>query len=323
MQDIRHSVLMITYNQEELIHIALDSVLNQSIMPYEIIIGDDCSTDKTWQIIQEYYNKYPQIIKPIRHKNNKGIFGNINYLMDKPSGDVISWLSGDDYYKPGIFEEFNKTIRDNNINIKEDSFILISNAIHLYPNGDEIIYNNLQFKDKNLFKVKLRYGLDYRETGIGINVWKRLNKIPTDKGYHADWLYSIDQILKSNDFYFINKGYSVYRIGVGVTSSTKQRLLIESRIEVIDEIIYKYNNFLDKDDLNYLNLEKMICQINILNNNWSLKNLYSIYNKTLKDPYNIKRYNLHQVVVKYYLKKYKLYNFTRKIYKQIKKLLNS
>ena len=64
----RHSVIIITYNQEHLIKRALDSVVCQKDYLYEIIISDDCSTDYTWKVVLEYQRKYPSLLKPYRNK---------------------------------------------------------------------------------------------------------------------------------------------------------------------------------------------------------------------------------------------------------------
>lgn len=114
MEKVKHTVLMVSYNQEEYLPLALDSLFSQSELPYEVVISDDCSTDGTWNVIMEYYNKYPAIVKPIRNKRNLGVFGNINQVKKLPTGDIISWLSGDDLYKPGIFETFNEVVSGDN-----------------------------------------------------------------------------------------------------------------------------------------------------------------------------------------------------------------
>ncbi|WP_238252026.1 glycosyltransferase family 2 protein [Capnocytophaga cynodegmi] len=257
MKMIRHSIVMITYNQENLLPMALDSVLSQTVLPYEVIIGDDCSSDKTWEVIMEYHKKYPNIIKPVRQENNLGIFGNINSLIHLPTGDVISMLSGDDLYKPGILEAFNEKIKENNLDVS-DKWILISNAIDLHPDGKEVIYDNYKYRDRNLFKVKLRYALNFRETGFSRALWREISPIRQDLGYHADWLFTLDQIEKSDAFYFINRAFPVYRLGVGVISKSKRKQLFDSRIKTVDVILKKYKTLLDNDDIRYLNKEKQI-----------------------------------------------------------------
>ena len=51
-------ILMATYNGEKYLKSQIDSILNQSFKDFKLIICDDCSKDKTWQILEEYKNKY-------------------------------------------------------------------------------------------------------------------------------------------------------------------------------------------------------------------------------------------------------------------------
>ena len=60
MRDFLVSVLFITYNHEAYIRKALDSVLSQETdFPFEIVVGEDCSTDGTRDILRQYKEKYP------------------------------------------------------------------------------------------------------------------------------------------------------------------------------------------------------------------------------------------------------------------------
>ena len=75
--DIKLSVTVITYNQEMFIEETLDSIVNQDLnVPFEIVIGDDASTDRTPEIIKMYADKYPDLIKPIFRTKNLGHTGN-------------------------------------------------------------------------------------------------------------------------------------------------------------------------------------------------------------------------------------------------------
>lgn len=59
------SVAVITYNQEQYIAQTLDSILSQEHeYPYEIVVGEDCSSDGTRKIVEDYASRYPDIIKP-------------------------------------------------------------------------------------------------------------------------------------------------------------------------------------------------------------------------------------------------------------------
>ncbi len=97
--DIMVSVCMITYNHEKYISQALDSILCQKTnFKYEIVIGDDCSQDKTVSIINEYVKKYPDKIVLVARKENMGMTRNSYNIRCRAKGRYIAFLEGDDYW---------------------------------------------------------------------------------------------------------------------------------------------------------------------------------------------------------------------------------
>ena len=90
---------MITYNHERFIAQALDSVLEQqTTFPYEIVIGDDCSTDATGEILRAYHGKYPDRIRLLVRDKNLGMMGNFMDTFHECRGEFIALLEGDDYW---------------------------------------------------------------------------------------------------------------------------------------------------------------------------------------------------------------------------------
>jgi glycosyltransferase involved in cell wall biosynthesis len=90
---------MITYNQERYISQAIDSVLMQEVnFDYEIVIGEDCSTDSTQNILLAYRDKFPDKIKLLLNDSNKGVTLNFAQTLKACSGDYIALLEGDDYW---------------------------------------------------------------------------------------------------------------------------------------------------------------------------------------------------------------------------------
>lgn len=93
------SVLMITYNHERFIAQALDSVLMQQVdFEYEIVVGEDCSTDSTRQILLEYQQNYPDKIRLLLQRKNLGMIGNMVETCNACRGDYIALLEGDDFW---------------------------------------------------------------------------------------------------------------------------------------------------------------------------------------------------------------------------------
>ena len=92
------SVLVLTYNQENTVRRTLDSILSQvTEFEYEIIIGDDDSTDQTRIICEEYCNKYDNIMI-LDRAPNKGVVVNYRDCYAKASGKFIMGCAGDDWW---------------------------------------------------------------------------------------------------------------------------------------------------------------------------------------------------------------------------------
>jgi glycosyltransferase involved in cell wall biosynthesis len=85
------------FNNESVLKRGLDSFVNQDYPNLEIIIQDDCSTDRTFEICQEYAKTY-SFIKILRNKQNLGAVLNINLLVSRANGDFFLWGCVDDVY---------------------------------------------------------------------------------------------------------------------------------------------------------------------------------------------------------------------------------
>ncbi len=93
------SVVMITYNQEKFIEQAVNSVLMQETnFDYEIIIGEDCSTDRTREILIELQKQHPDKIRLVLNPQNLGIIPNFINVMSMARGEYVAFLEGDDYW---------------------------------------------------------------------------------------------------------------------------------------------------------------------------------------------------------------------------------
>ncbi len=93
------SVAVITYNQQDYIRQTLDSILmQQGDFDLEIVVGEDCSTDNTYAICQEYTERFPHVVKLLPNTHNLGIMANCARVFTACNGDFIGSIAGDDYY---------------------------------------------------------------------------------------------------------------------------------------------------------------------------------------------------------------------------------
>ena len=97
MDSPKVSVVMCTYNGEKYVREQIESILNQTYKPYELIIQDDCSTDSTFDIITEYTNADNRI-KSFQNESNFGFNRNFKSAIMKATGDYIAMADQDDVW---------------------------------------------------------------------------------------------------------------------------------------------------------------------------------------------------------------------------------
>lgn len=102
MKTPKVSIICFAYNQASFIRDALDGfVMQKTNFPFEVLIHDDASADGTADIIREYAEKYPDIIKPIFQTENqysKGIAIGCTYLYPRVRGKYVAVCDGDDFW---------------------------------------------------------------------------------------------------------------------------------------------------------------------------------------------------------------------------------
>ncbi|CAF30635.1 glycosyltransferase [Methanococcus maripaludis] len=131
------SVLMPNYNSEKYLNEAIESILNQTYENFEFIILDDCSTDNSWKIIQEYAKKDKRI-NIFRNEKNLGRPKTYNRLLNMISNESFFFF----------FMGSDDVVKENMINIK----------LNYFNNFEEIdgIGNSIEYVDENLNFIKKR-----------------------------------------------------------------------------------------------------------------------------------------------------------------------
>jgi len=94
------SVLMATYNGSRYLRPAIDSVLNQTHDALELIVVDDCSSDDTTRIVEEYERTDPERVRLLRKAAREGPCRARNQALDLARGPLLCWLDQDDIWLP-------------------------------------------------------------------------------------------------------------------------------------------------------------------------------------------------------------------------------
>jgi glycosyltransferase involved in cell wall biosynthesis len=106
MKKIKITVCVVTYNQERYIEECLNSLVSQVVdCNYEILVSDDCSTDRTREILLDYCNKYPELIRLHIHDKNIGAYQNFKFCHNHAIGEFVAHLDGDDLALPGKLQK--------------------------------------------------------------------------------------------------------------------------------------------------------------------------------------------------------------------------
>lgn len=101
---------LFAYNQERFIAEAVQGALSQTYTPLEIILSDDCSSDRTFEIMQELASAYqgPNKVIARRNERNLGLIGHINRVMELVQGELIVVAAGDDISLPERTEKIHQ-----------------------------------------------------------------------------------------------------------------------------------------------------------------------------------------------------------------------
>lgn len=255
------SVLIITYNQENVIGRALESVLQQKEWGLkEIVVCDDNSTDNNWEVIQQYYQKFPQYIRAYRNVQNLGIYNNLEKLYSlKGNADAFVVLAGDDKIYNGLFEKIQECIETYEINVETDAALICMDYSVIRPTGKTIILrpNKVLTKYRDSKRLKIRDFVYLRGAVITKRLMDRYENIAEGKSVTlAEWLCEFQPFQKADKIFYCPFVANAYYSQKGVSTTMKDKNHFRLSKEKWG---YIYNNFpMCKKDKNYVLLRKFI-----------------------------------------------------------------
>lgn len=225
----RLSVMVITYNQEDIIGRTLDSLLDQKDYLYEICVSDDCSSDGTWNVLLDYQKRNPDLIKLHRQEHNVGIFVNTEYQWTMPTGDIINEIAGDDVTPNGWYKTVIEYILSNNIDWKNELFCIYGDYKAIYPGGDSIVIkqNAIHKRPHDAMALALRGIISGRSCCYSYRILKRFENVSRGRSHIAEMAQDRQlQCLAEQNYYIPSLG-NIYFTGIGVSSHLNEETLKE------------------------------------------------------------------------------------------------
>lgn len=143
---IKVSVIIPIYNTEKYLKKCLDSVCNQTLKDIEIICINDCSTDNSLKILEEYA-KVDNRIKIINFEKNKGVAIARNTGIKASRGEYIAFVDSDDYIELDFLEKLYSNSKHGEADIVKggDLRVLIGDQIEIWTQNDAIRQNKYNF----------------------------------------------------------------------------------------------------------------------------------------------------------------------------------
>ncbi len=239
------SVAMITYNHEKFIAQAIESVLIQEVdFDYEIVIGEDCSLDKTGEIVRIYQQRHPDKIRVLAREKNLGMQYNFVDTLQSCTGQYVGLLEGDDYWTSPHKLQKQVDFLDEN----SDFAICFHNAVSVWENGERpstLLCPDDQKEVSNLDDIICGNFIPALTAMFRNNLF----------GEFPDWFYTLKfgdwplHILNAQygKIGYINEKMGVYRIHEGGAASAAHGNVIKwsENVEGIIQIYKTINHFFD------------------------------------------------------------------------------
>lgn len=152
------TIIMSSYNQSNYLRASLDSIINQTYSMWNLYIVNDCSTDNTFEILEEYSAKEERI-KVFNNNKNLGLTYNLNFLGKLCNTEFIARMDSDDIaFKDRLKKQLNFLEKNPDISV------VGSNAENIDTKGNKLFVSDLPLLDKNIKKQLLFKNVFYHSS---------------------------------------------------------------------------------------------------------------------------------------------------------------
>lgn len=228
MNGIKISACIITYNQQDYIKECLEGAIHQILhCDYEIVIGDDCSTDNTLKICQEYADNYPEKIRLLTRERNLGMAGNWVDTISQCKGEYIAICEGDDYWTDHLKLQKQLEFLERNA----DCSFCFHKAFRFDPVNES---NNKVYPEVKKSVLNAEDFFKIPTIPTASVVFRKGIQVPTFGHSHMDMpLYAA--LLSKGNAGFINEQMSFYRWHIeGVSNKYSENWYLERRINELN-----------------------------------------------------------------------------------------
>ncbi len=251
MEECLVSVIMITYNHEAYIREAIDGVLMQKTsFRYELIIHDDCSIDNTTNIVREYEEKHPDLIKAFYEKENQISKGKpvlIPLIESSASGKYIAICEGDDFW----IDDRKLQKQVDFMEGHEDYSFCFHNAYRLDVRSNEkSLLNTLEKSCTVTLEEQVKLGLGSKFPATASYFFKKCQLNKEDflrRAAAGDYFIRVFFASKGKSYYF-SEPMSVYRYMSGGSFMYRIANDVDAYLKYVTTMIPKYesiNRFLN------------------------------------------------------------------------------
>lgn len=229
------SVFMLVYNQEQCINQTLDSILNQKTnFPFNIVIGEDCSTDNTLSIIRKYQEQHSSKIKIITSEQNVGLIKNFARTIKACDGKYIAICDGDDYW----IDENKLQKQVDFLEIHSDFSIVFTDKNDLYSDGT-IVAPVLKKPDVSYFDDLIKGNFIASVTVLFRNTFYQKNLPEWMLKYpYGDWPVYLKTVNNGQKIKFLNTVTANYRKDTGTSAKLRKKIseVIEVNLNILEDI---------------------------------------------------------------------------------------
>ena len=298
----RISVKMITYNQEKVIKRTLESLIRQKDFIYEVCIQDDCSKDKTWEILEDYSLRYPNLIKPYKNEENVGIFQNIEASNEHITGDLVYALAGDDECPNNCFKSIIDYINHNKIDYINESVIILGDSEFVYPDGNRIIHrNDFIHKSDNVLSLKVRGLISLYGSCYSRSILLKSQKLSQGRSYVVEEAQDDQLVVFAERFYYLPVCTYYYYTEYGVSANLSPRIKEEraGMYSYLLEFLSRIGVELNKSDINYLKYRTLYLKYDLNHKKKDLIKAITYYLRSINFEYGIRGMELSRFINHY------------------------